>query len=75
MLILAVLPAIGLLCGVCCAGMPESSRWLASKDAYEEALHVLRKIRRTEMEAQIELEEVRQTAREDQQATFGLGDG
>lgn len=72
---LAVLPAIGLLVGVLCVGMPESPRWLASEEHYEQAFEVLKKIRVSEMEALIELEEMRKTAEEDQQATFRCREG
>ena len=71
MQILAVLPALGLLAGLLAAGVPESPRWLIAEQRFEEALAVLRKIRKTEAQALEELAEVRKTAQEDQQTTLG----
>ena len=71
MQILAVLPALGLLAGLLAAGVPESPRWLIAEQRFEEALAVLRKIRKTEAQALEELAEVLKTAQEDQQTTLG----
>lgn len=56
MLAIAALPAIFLFIGM--LKVPESPRWLVSKQRNEEALQVLSKIR-TESEAKAELEEIK----------------
>ena len=64
-----MLPAIGLLVGILAAGVPESPRWLVSNGNHEQALAVLRIIRKSEQQALDEFEDVAKTAREDQDAT------
>lgn len=66
MLLLAVLPAIGLLVGILAAGVPESPRWLVTKGLHGQALEVLRKIRKSEQQALDEFDDIAKTAREDQ---------
>ncbi|KAI1729513.1 sugar transporter domain-containing protein [Ditylenchus destructor] len=71
MLLLAVIPAIGLLFGLLFAGVPESPRWLASHGFDKEALNVLKQIRKSEAVAVEELADVNKMAQEeDQQMSF-----
>ncbi|KAI1721080.1 sugar transporter domain-containing protein [Ditylenchus destructor] len=71
MLLLAVIPAIGLLFGLLFAGVPESPRWLASHGFHKEALYVLKRIRKSEAEAAEELADVKKIAQEeDPQMSF-----
>ncbi|WP_037362295.1 sugar porter family MFS transporter [Amycolatopsis orientalis] len=72
MLVIATLPAVVLWFGMLV--MPESPRWLASKDRFADALAVLRQVR-SARRAEAELAEVRQLAIEDKQSqTGGLRD-
>ena len=72
MLVIATLPAVVLWFGM--LAMPESPRWLASKDRFGDALAVLRQVR-SARRAEAELAEVRQLAIEDKKSqTGGLRD-
>ncbi|PKV99959.1 major inositol transporter-like SP family MFS transporter [Amycolatopsis echigonensis] len=72
MLVIATLPAVVLWFGMLV--MPESPRWLASKDRFGDALAVLRQVR-SARRAEAELAEVRQLAIEDKKSqTGGLRD-
>jgi major inositol transporter-like SP family MFS transporter len=68
MLVIASIPAVVLWFGMLV--MPESPRWLASKERYDDALDVLRQVRPAER-AESELTEVRQLAIEDKQSQTG----
>ncbi|GAA2786521.1 myo-inositol transporter IolT [Saccharopolyspora taberi] len=68
MLVVATLPAVVLWFGMLV--MPESPRWLASKDRFDEALDVLRQVRPAQR-AESELAEVRRLAVEDRQSQTG----
>jgi MFS transporter, SP family, major inositol transporter len=68
MLVVATLPAVVLWFGMLV--MPESPRWLASKDRFDEALEVLKQVRSQER-AEAELAEVRQLAIEDKESQTG----
>ncbi|WP_275295436.1 sugar porter family MFS transporter [Amycolatopsis sp. La24] len=72
MLVIATLPAVVLWLGMLV--MPESPRWLASKDRFADALAVLQQVR-SARRAAAELDEVRRLALEDKQSqTGGLRD-
>ena len=72
MLVIATLPAVVLWFGM--LAMPESPRWLASKDRFGDALAVLKQVR-TAQRADAELAEVRQLAIDDKKSqTGGLRD-
>lgn len=72
MLVIATLPAVVLWFGMLV--MPESPRWLASKDRFGDALAVLQQVR-SARRAEAELAEVRQLAIEDKKSqTGGLRD-
>jgi MFS transporter, SP family, major inositol transporter len=68
MLVIATLPAVVLWFGMLV--MPESPRWLASKDRFGDALGVLKQVR-SARRAEAELAEVRQLALADNQAQSG----
>jgi major inositol transporter-like SP family MFS transporter len=68
MLAVAALPAIVLFIGM--LRMPESPRWLVSKDRDADALEVLRQVRSPER-AQAELAEVHALAEEEKEAHIG----
>lgn len=68
MLAIASLPAVVLWFGMLV--MPESPRWLASKERFSEALEVLRQVRGAER-AEAELDEVKRLALEDEAARSG----
>ncbi|UQS25087.1 sugar porter family MFS transporter [Amycolatopsis thermalba] len=68
MLVLATLPAVVLWFGMLV--MPESPRWLASRERFGDALAVLKEVR-SGRRAEAELAEVRQLALEDRQAKTG----
>jgi major inositol transporter-like SP family MFS transporter len=72
MLVIATIPAVVLWFGM--LAMPESPRWLASKDRFADALSVLQQVRSAQR-AQAELAEVEQLALEDKKSqTGGLRD-
>ena len=72
MLVIATVPAVVLWFGM--LTMPESPRWLASKDRFADALAVLKQVRSAQR-AEAELAEVRQLALEDKKSqTGGLRD-
>ncbi|MBN9747958.1 MFS transporter [Amycolatopsis sp. A1MSW2902] len=72
MLVIATLPAVVLWFGMLV--MPESPRWLVSKDRFADALAVLKQVR-SEQRATAELDEVRRLALEDKKSqTGGLRD-
>src|SRR3954470_11416491 len=72
MLVIATIPAVVLWFGM--LAMPESPRWLASKDRFADALAVLNQVRSAQR-AEAELAEVRQLALEDKKSqTGGLRD-
>ena len=68
MLAVAALPAIALFVGM--MSMPESPRWLISKDRHDEALAVLMQVR-SEERARAEMEEVEFLAAEEEEAHLG----
>ncbi|MFD4248186.1 sugar porter family MFS transporter [Amycolatopsis thermoflava] len=68
MLVLATLPAVVLWFGMLV--MPESPRWLASRERFGDALSVLKEVR-SARRAEAELAEVRQLALQDRQAKTG----
>lgn len=68
MLVVASLPAVALWLGM--LTMPESPRWLASKDRFADALRVLKQVR-TAQRAEAELDEVKQLALEDKKSQTG----
>ncbi|MPY85779.1 MAG: sugar porter family MFS transporter, partial [Actinophytocola sp.] len=68
MLVVATLPAVALWLGMLV--MPESPRWLASKDRFADALTVLKQVR-TAQRAETEMGEVKQLALEDKQSQTG----
>ena len=68
MLVVATLPAVALWLGMLV--MPESPRWLASKDRFADALTVLKQVR-TAQRAETEMGEVKQLAMEDKQSQTG----
>jgi MFS transporter, SP family, major inositol transporter len=68
MLVIAVLPAVALWLGM--LRMPESPRWLASKERFAEALEVLRQVR-SPQRAEAEIAEVRELALEDNKTQTG----
>ncbi|HVV13267.1 sugar porter family MFS transporter [Amycolatopsis sp.] len=68
MLVIATLPAVALWLGM--LAMPESPRWLASKQRFGDALEVLRQIRPAGR-AEAELAEVRELAARDEEAKRG----
>lgn len=68
MLVVATLPAVVLWFGMLV--MPESPRWLASKDRFADALHVLRQVRSAQR-AEDELTEVKRLALEDKKSQTG----
>ncbi|WP_116114237.1 sugar porter family MFS transporter [Amycolatopsis ruanii] len=68
MLVLATLPAVVLWFGMLV--MPESPRWLASRERFGDALAVLKEVR-SGRRAEAEPAEVRQLALEDRQAKTG----
>ena len=68
MLAVAALPAVALFVGM--MSMPESPRWLISKDRHDEALSVLRQVR-SEERARAEMEEVEFLAAEEKEAHMG----
>ncbi|GAA4102354.1 sugar porter family MFS transporter [Actinomadura miaoliensis] len=68
MLAIASIPAVVLWFGMLV--MPESPRWLASKERFPEALGVLRQLRTPER-AETELDEVKRLALEDKAANTG----
>ncbi len=68
MLVVAVLPAIGLLVGM--LRMPESPRWLSSRGRDADALAVLRQVRSPER-AEAEMAEVRALAEQERTSKTG----
>ncbi len=68
MLLVALLPAIGLFIGM--LRMPESPRWLVSKDREGDALAVLKQVR-SEKRAVAEMAEVRALAEEEKESQTG----
>ncbi len=68
MLAVAALPAIALFVGM--LSMPESPRWLISKERHDEALEVLMQVRSPER-ARAEMEEVEYLAAEEQEMHMG----
>jgi MFS transporter, SP family, major inositol transporter len=68
MLVVATLPAVVLWVGM--LAMPESPRWLASKERFSDALDVLRQVRSAQR-ADDELAEVKRLALEDKQSQTG----
>jgi sugar porter (SP) family MFS transporter len=68
MLLVAALPAIALFIGM--LRMPESPRWLVSKERDQDALDVLKQVRSPER-AEAELAEVHHLAEEEKEATPG----
>ena len=68
MLAVAAIPAIALFVGM--LQMPESPRWLISKDRHDEALAVLLQVR-SEERARAEMEEVEFLAAEEKEAHLG----
>lgn len=68
MLVIAVLPALGLLIGM--LRMPESPRWLSSQKRDADALAVLKQVR-SPKRAEAEMAEVRTLAEEEQQSQTG----
>ncbi len=72
MLAVCAIPAVVLFIGM--LRMPESPRWLISKDRHDDALAVLMQVR-TEDRARAEMAEVEQLAEEEEQAqTGGISD-
>ena len=70
MLAVAALPAVALFVGM--LSMPESPRWLISKDRHDEALAVLLQVRSPER-ARAEMEEVEYLPRRRKRRTWGAG--
>jgi MFS transporter, SP family, major inositol transporter len=68
MLAVAAIPAVGLFVGM--LQMPESPRWLISKNRHDEALEVLMQVR-SEERARAEMEEVEYLHEEEEQAKMG----
>ncbi|HWM03265.1 MAG TPA: sugar porter family MFS transporter, partial [Actinophytocola sp.] len=68
MLAVAAIPAVGLFFGM--LQMPESPRWLISKNRHDEALAVLLQVR-SEERARAEMEEVEYLHEEEEQANMG----
>ena len=68
MLAVAAIPAVALFVGM--LQMPESPRWLISKDRHDEALSVLLQVR-SEERARAEMEEVEFLAQEEKEAHMG----
>jgi MFS transporter, SP family, major inositol transporter len=68
MLAVAAIPAVGLFVGM--LQMPESPRWLISKNRHDEALEVLMQVR-SEERARAEMEEVEFLHEEEEQAKMG----
>ena len=68
MLAVAAIPAVALFVGM--LQMPESPRWLISKDRHDEALAVLMQVR-SEERARAEMEEVEFLAAEEKEAHMG----
>jgi MFS transporter, SP family, major inositol transporter len=68
MLAVAAIPAVGLFVGM--LQMPESPRWLISKNRHDEALGVLMQVR-SEERARAEMEEVEFLHEEEEQAKMG----
>ena len=68
MLAVAAIPAVALFVGM--LRMPESPRWLISKDRHDEALAVLMQVR-SEERARAEMEEVEFLAAEEKEAHMG----
>src|SRR6476659_158917 len=68
MLAVAAIPAIALFVGM--LQMPESPRWLISKERHDEALAVLQQVR-SEERARAEMEEVEFLAEEEKEAHLG----
>ena len=68
MLAVAAIPAVALFVGM--MRMPESPRWLISKDRHDEALAVLMQVR-SEERARAEMEEVEFLAAEEKEAHMG----
>ena len=68
MLAVAAIPAVALFVGM--LRMPESPRWLISKERHDEALAVLMQVR-TEERARAEMEEVEYLAEEEKEAHMG----
>jgi sugar porter (SP) family MFS transporter len=68
MLAVAAIPAVALFVGM--LQMPESPRWLISKDRHDEALAVLMQVR-SEERARAEMEEVEFLAQEEKEAHMG----
>lgn len=68
MIVVATIPAVALWFGMLV--MPESPRWLASKDRFAEALDVLKQVR-SAARADAEMAEVRRLADEDRESQSG----